>query len=259
MNRLTFIFALPVLMAAQDSGSKPLSTDQREKQLSTRVSPGLLGNSTFDSFASAAYALHYVVLTCKDEKVIRERLSNPFPEFYKPTWREILETLARQLRTTWSYSEKEACWLFAKPALPRPFKIDLAKGWKEEDCGFFISFQPPDAEVGMDVFYLGTYSFEKDSEKELLKARDHWALQFLKEINPKARIDDMKKVSIDGGEALHFETGAPREGVMWRQWVFARNGGVYGIVSALDKDRKALLKDVQGMVASFKFTSPTKQ
>lgn len=248
-----------LLLAAQESGPKPLTPEQREKQLNQRTSAGLLGMSTFDSFASAAYAMSDVVLTCEEGDVIKEPLSNPFPEFYKPTWREVMETLARQMRTSWSYSEKKATWMFAKPALPRPFKVELPKGWKDEDRGFYVFFQPPKAEVGMDVYLLGTYSFEKDADKEMVKVRDHWALAYLKEIDPKAKTEDMKKVKIEGSEALHFETKAPRPGVTWRQWVFTKDNAAYGIVSALDDDKKELLKDVQRMVASFKFVPAAKK
>lgn len=240
------------LILIQEEDPKPLTKDQQEKELAERTSAKLLGISTFDSFCSSAWALSDVAIYSDLEDIGKVKLMNPFLEAYKPTWREVFDTVARQTQTSWAYSEKEAGWVFRKPALELPFTIELAKDWTREDRGLYLFCKPPKAPVGMDVYLFGSYSFEKDADKEILKMRDAWALQLLQQIKPGMKIEDMKKVSIDGAEALHVETPAPKPKVVWRQWVFAKEGRVYAIVSALDESQDELVKDVQAMVASFK-------
>ena len=254
----SMVLAAAILAGLQEKERKPLTPDEREKQLNERVSIGLLDKGSLDAFISMAYAMSNVQISYVDPAFGRGRVDNPFPEFYTPTWREVFETIARQTRTSWTYSEKKGEWLFDKPAVAPTFQVTLAKGWAQEDRGYYVFFKPPKGPVGMDIYMLGTYSFDKDADKEMARVRDAWALNFLKPIRSEAKIEDMKKVEIDGSEALHLEAKAPKPGVVWRQWVFAKNGALFAIVSALDEDQAALVKDVQAMAASFKFVAPKK-
>ena len=230
----------------------PLTEKERTKQLNRRTSGALLGISTVNSFCSHAYALENVLLFSDLPDIGRIRLMNVFPESYKPTWREMLQTLARQTQTSWSYSGKHGGWLFDKPAMPLPFSLKMAEGWTREDRGSYLFCRPPGAPVGMDVYMLGTYSFAKEEDKNFTKVRDDWATRFLQRIKPDAKVKDMEKVEIDGVEALHFKTPAPKPGVIWRQWVFVKEGRAFAVVSALDAGQAGLLKDVRAMVSSLK-------
>lgn len=260
MQVLTVLSILGCLAVQQEPKQvtpTPLTAEQQAAQLKQRAAWSSIGN-TFDSFCTSAFTFSGVLLFSDLKGVGKVELVNPFPDSYKPTWREILDTLARQTQTSWSYSNKHGGWLFDKPALPLQFTIDLAKDWKQEDRGFYVFHKPPDVPVGMDVYQFGRYSFDKDADKECLKIRDRIALTLLEQISPKTKVEDMRKVAIDGTEALFFETPSPREGVTWRQWVFVKDGRAFGIVSALEDDKESLLKDVQRMVATFKLKKDEK-
>ncbi len=252
---ITFLTAVFALLL-QD---KPLTAEQQKAQLDSRHAWLDPLKPTFGKFCEHAYTFADVNIISEVPKIGKVEVINPFPESYKPTWREMFDTLARQTQTSWSYSDKDTAWVFAKPALATPFKFDLAKEWKQEDRGLYVFCKPPDAPVGMDIYQLGSYSFEKDADKEMLKIRDEIALRFLSRINPDIKVDDMKKVTIDGAEAVHVETPAPKEGVTWRQWVFVKDGRAYAIVSALDNDKEALVKDVKATVVGFKFVKEAKK
>ena len=68
-------------------------------------------------------------------------------------------------------------------------------------------------------------------------------------------IAEMRKVTVDSVEALYFQTPTPRAGVIWRQWVFVKNGRAIVIVSTLPDDNQQLLADVESMVKSFRVAS----
>ena len=238
---------------------KILSKEAQAAQLDARTDTRVFNGGTMDKFCELAWTFRDVNI-CSDLKEIGKiQLTCPFPAAYEPTWREVFETVGRQTQTSWKYSIKHGGWLFDKPALPPVFTFDLAKGWKQEDRGFYTFCQPPDMPVGMDIYHLGTYSFEKEADKELLKIRDACAVNFAKGIKPDVKLEEMKKTEIDGCEALFLETPAPKEKVMWRQWVFAKGGRAIAIVSALDEGKDALLKDVKAMAASFKFVKEPKK
>jgi hypothetical protein len=137
LPRLLLLAVLP-----QGETARPLTAERQASQLKTRTSAALLGMGSLNAFASSAYAADDVHLFWDDEKLGKVRPTNPFPESYRPTWGEVFEAIGRQTQTSWSYSEKRGGWVFAKPAQAMPFTFEL------------------DAPVGMDIYHLGTYSFD---------------------------------------------------------------------------------------------------
>ncbi len=258
------IILLALVALVQGDKPKPLTLEQQKERLDSRGDwpPVIAGRRSFGKFCENAYTFCDVNICSEVKDIGKIELVNPFPDDYKPTWREILDTVARQTQTSYSYSDKideTGSWNFEKPAKPLPFKVTLGKGWTQEDRGLYLFCKPPNALVGMDVYLLGTYSFEKDAAKEELKIRDKLALRFLSKISPDTKVEDMKKVTIDGAEAVSFEAPAPKKEVTWRQWVFVKDGQAFAIVSALDNDKADLVKDVQAQVASFKCVKDEKK
>jgi hypothetical protein len=57
---------------------------------------------------SGSYALAQVwVYAENDEQALyNTRISYPYPEFYKPTWGEVFDDIARQMRCRWEWNPK---------------------------------------------------------------------------------------------------------------------------------------------------------
>jgi hypothetical protein len=184
-------------------------------------------------------------------------LHSPFPEFYRPTVKELLTTIALQTKSSWVYDSQTDYWTFAKPAAAKPFSLELADKWTSDDRGFYVSYRPPSYPVGMDIYYYGSYSSEDPSQQRVLweRVRNSWATGFTSRLKRSVSISEMHAASVDGVEALYFEAPTPRPGVMWRQWVFVKNGHAFVIVSTLPTDDTKLLADVESMVKSFRLIS----
>jgi hypothetical protein len=248
----------PAAPPANDSGGlgkklkvDALTPDQQKAFLAKRTPGSLLGS--FDSFASLLYAVDNVIVSTDDEVVSRVRLSSPYPEFYKPTYAELFDVIARQTKSSWHYDTKNASWAFGKPTLPLPFTIDLAKGWTAENRGNYLFCKPPGATIGMDIYVLGSYSAEPADPALAGKMRDAAALLFAQNFKKDVTVKEMKSVKVGPYEALHFETPAPKAGVTWRQWMIAEGGQTLAIVSAIDTaNEKAVLPDVQTMAQTLK-------
>ena len=144
--------------------------------------------------------------------------------------------------------------MFAKPANRKPFTINLADKWLAEDRGIYNGYKPPTFPVGMDIYYYGVYSADDSKQEAALweKIRDAWAIGFASKAKRDITIAEMQKVSVDGVEALYFETPGVRPGVIWRQWALVKNGKAFVIVSALPAKDKQLLSNVEAMVESFR-------
>jgi hypothetical protein len=111
----------------------------------------------------------------------------------------------------------------------------------------------------MEVYLLGSYSFEEDAESQVKEVRrsqaKRWAEIFATEVTD----EDFSAVVVAGTEALYFESGVPQQpGFTCRQWHFMNEGRMFGIISVLnDGDAKTLLPDVQEMIGSIKFSAET--
>lgn len=211
---------------------------------------------TFNAYASFAYVTG-VNLECSDTEIASTYLQSPYPDFYKPTWSEVFDTVARQTGSHCYYVADRDTWMFAKPAMPLPFTISQAAGWTSEERGAYVSYRPPMAPVGMDIYMMGRYSVDSSDEGERKalfgKVRSAVAVMFAGPLKKGVTAADMTKTKLGEREALFFTTPAPKPGVVWRQWVIADSGMAFVIVSAIDKDREsAILPDVEAMVKSFR-------
>src|SRR5262249_30949389 len=149
--------------------------------------------------------------------VNRTKLSPVFPKSYKPTFKQLFETVARQTGSTMHYDPQEDFWVFDPPAMPLPYALNIAQGWRSEDNGLFVKYVPPLQPVGMDVYMLGTYSPADDVDLQH-RIRDTLAMQFAVHFDPNVTPDKMTVQKVSGTDALYFESPATRPGVMWRQW-----------------------------------------
>ena len=255
-RKTTFALALILLAsfdAARAQGQRPsLSAEQQSRLLSQRLPSGAIAG-TFGSYASLLFATSDVALHTDDEEIGGAELHSPFPDFYRPTLRELFDTIAVQTGSSWKYDPGRDYWVFAKPAAPKPFSVALAPKWASEERGIYTSYRPPTYPVGMDVYYYGVYSSDDPRQQVALweKIRGVWAPSFASHLKRGVSVAEMRKVNVAGAEALYFETPAPRPGVTWRQWAFVKDGKAFVIVSSLPAEDKTLLADVEAMVKSF--------
>ena len=211
-----------------------------------------MGN--LDSYCSLLYAVYDVAIHTESESVSKTTLSSPFPEFYRPTWREVFDTVARQTKSFWTYDATRDYWVFAAPQQPLPFEIQIAKGWKAHDEGFYVGYQPVIVPVGLDIYMLGHYSATNTNEAGDLfsRVREDIALRFAKRFKKDVSSKEMTEVSIGGLQALHFKVAA-QSGIIWRQWIVVDSGSAFAIVSAIKPEHeKEIYPDVEKMVESFK-------
>jgi len=247
-----------------DLEREALTSEQQAAFLARRTGGQML-MGTFGGVASYHYAAHNVCLHSDNQDVNMRSLQQVFPEFYAPTWRELFDEIAQQTGTRWKYDPKRDYWVFDLPPRPLPFRVDLAEGWEAQNRGLYLFTKPPIAPIGMDIYMLGTYSFdEKDPEKRRAvrnRIRYDLAQRFARSFKKDVTESDMTKVEVGGAEALHFETNTPkRPSARWRQWAFLAGGRGYVIVSIIEKENtKRLLPDVQAMVKSFRLKKTGKQ
>jgi hypothetical protein len=252
----TLMFVLLTLSIAslgQSQKRAALTSEQQKDLLSRRLPSGAI-TGTFGTFGSFLYAGLDVAIHTDDKEIGDTELHSPFPDFYKPTFKELLDTIALQTKSSWKYDSQRDFWVFAKPANPKPFAITLADKWIANDRGIYTSYKPPTYPVGMDIYYYGVYSVDDRKDEPALweKIRNSWAIGFASNFKRGISITEMQKVGVDGVEALYFETPTPRPGVIWRQWAFVKSGKAFVIVSTLPSDDKQLLSNVEAMVKSFR-------
>src|SRR5207244_1885953 len=111
-----------------------------------------IADGSFAKFTSFYYALKEVVIHSDSPAVNAAKMQNVFPDFYKPTYRELFETIARQTKSHFRYDEKHALWLFEPVEAKLPYQLKRADGWQSEDRGSHVKYTPPTAPVGMDVY-----------------------------------------------------------------------------------------------------------
>jgi hypothetical protein len=233
----------------------PLTEKQQKELLSGRMQSGAI-TGTFDSYTSFLFAFTEIAMHTEDGAINSTRLNSPFPAFYKPTLRQLFDTIALQTGSSWKYEAQRNYWVFAKPAIQKPYSITLADKWTRRDMGIYTGYAPATFPSGMDIYYYGIYSAEDGKREASLwtDVRNMWALNFASNFKRGVTIDDMKKVSVDGVEALYFETPAPRPGIIFRQWAFNKQGKMFVIISTLPTGDKQSVSDVEAMVKSFRVT-----
>ncbi|MEA3208709.1 MAG: hypothetical protein QOE70_1766 [Chthoniobacter sp.] len=308
MNMKLSVFATLLLSAgcgfcqdhpAKKESTKPSGTEKEEKYdkkvplkvlppaeldqiLQHRLNGGL--SDKFKQFANMFFVRSgldtgwNVGLSGADDEIARTELQPVFPQFYKPTLRELLDTIALQTFSTWSY-RKEDQFLgskanekedrsdiiivhFQKTQRAKPYEVTLATDWKSEDRGHWTACIPPSAPMGMDIYETGTYSAkDKAREPELFeRVRKAVALDWAQRVKPGSQADDLKRAKVGPFDALFFEsmidarTGSK---VHWRHWVFMAGNECYFIVSTIfPDDEKTFYPDVEGMLKTFRIRKP---
>lgn len=210
---------------------------------------------SFRNLASLLYAVDLATISTSDEDVSRAAISPIVGKDQKITMAELFETIARQTGTTCKYHEASKTWNFDPPAMPLPYTLKIAKGWRQEERGLYTSYIPPIAPVGMDIYMFGRFKGLDDNQ--LNSIRDKNALWFANRMSPEVAIKDMESKIVGGVEALYFKAKAPVENRQWRQWALVKNGQIFLIVSAVDdKNESKLVPDVEAMVSSFQVVEP---
>jgi hypothetical protein len=233
----------------------PLTEKQQKELLSGRMQSGAI-TGTFDSYTSLLFALNDIAMHTEDGEINSTRLNSPFPASYKPTVRQVFDTIALQTKSSWKYDAQRDYWVFAKPTIQKPYSITLAGKWTSQDMGIYTGYAPATFPSGMDVYYYGIYSADDGKREASLRTevRDLWAVRFASNFKRGVTINDMNKVSVDGVEALYFETPAPRPGITFREWAFNKQGKMFVIISTLPTGDKQSVSDVEAMVRSFRVT-----
>ncbi|MEW6363530.1 MAG: hypothetical protein AB1714_02705 [Acidobacteriota bacterium] len=250
------IVALSTIAATAHGEGPRLTPEQQRVFLASRAPSGSMTGS-FSSFASLLYAMQEVVIHSSDSRINATVLASFFPDFYKPTWREYLDDIARQSKCSYSHDAQTGYWVFSEPENSLPYSVDLAEGWTCHDEGRYVGYAPRGAPVGMDLYMLGEYSASPSEEAALYRrVRDALAITFASNFKQDVGITEMQEVLVDGAEALYFEAPAPRPGTLWRQWVFVKNGRAFAIVSAAAQDDAKVRSEIDGMIKSFHATLP---
>ena len=259
-----------------------LSDEKLEQLLDMRLD-GSIGNSfrQFSNMFLVKSRIDFGVgigLMSNSTKIADAPLQPVYPKSYQPTMREFLDVIGLQTKSDWKYdktnqfvqSDNEvkdpiqnlAIFEFTPAAKkrPKPYKINLAKGWKTIDNGNWVMHVPPTFPVGFDIYEMGVYSTdEADKTKFYQQIRKDVSLQWAGRVKPDAEADDLVNAKVGEYDALHFTSLIPSqfgEDVRWRQWVFMVDNRCYFIVSTILPEKDAeIIPDVEKMLASFKSTS----
>lgn len=256
MKIFTLLFIALVAFSTVSFGQakeQALTQAQQKAFLSERLPNGALTGS-FGSYGSLLFAVVDVAIHTDDKEIGAAALNSPFPEFYKPTWKELFAAIALQTQSSWKYDAARNYWVFAKLIAAKPFAVTLADKWTATDRGIYVGYKPPTFPVGMDIYYYGVYSADNSKEQASLweKVRNSWAIGFASKLKKDVSVSEMQKIKVADVEALYFQTTAPRNNVVWRQWSFVKDGHAFVIVSTLRSEDKQLLSEVEAMVKSFR-------
>jgi hypothetical protein len=246
----TLLSTFAVLFPA--SAQQPSLTPQTEATfLAQRI--GDFEEGTFDSVRATLLAAHKVAIRTSSDRIRQTAIEPTFPSFYVPTWKEVFAMIGWQTRSTWNYDRETGSRVFHDEAPPLPYRIRLAEGWKAEHHPIEVVYRPPKlAAVGMDIYWLGSYSTDQpDGGAMFQRVREDLAMHFVQGYVDGVRPAMMKLTNVGKTEALYFTTLSER-GLVWRQWVMLAKGQALAIVSAIQPEHeKDLLPDVLSMVNSF--------
>lgn len=257
---------------------KPLTQEKLKKLLQQRVKGGI--GYSFRQFANMFLVSSKlqlgtgVGLMTSEQDIAKIPLLSPFPASYRPTLREMLDSIALQTYSKWKYDPSSryikseidakgpfdglAIFEFTKTKRDKPFEVKLAKGWKANDEGTWVMYVPPSFRVGMDIYEMGTYSSDKTptDPKFFEKIQQDVSLEWAQKMNPKATLKDLQIKPVGKFEALYYEAMIPsifKKDVKWRQWVFMDGNQCYFVVSTiLPELEDKIYPDVEQMLKSFK-------
>ena len=232
-----------------------MTPEQLEKFLHARTSTGMMDGSSFESFTSLLWGLSEVGVWSEGIDAGQIRLQNPFPEKYQPTWKELMDTLALQVRCGWHYDHETGYWVFEKKTLKYPFALKMPEGWQRREKGACVAFVPPVAPVGMDVYIMGHCSSDDPAKLPGLftDAVKKVSMKFARLFKSDVADADFKSAKVCGENAQYFSAPTPRDPKLkWRQWAFVKSGWSFIIVCVIsDENETRLLGDVNKMMATF--------
>ncbi len=233
-----------------------LTAEDQLKILNSRANTATMLGSFYE-FNNALACMHEPFLMTTSVEVSKTPLQTVHVADYKPTQAELFESMARQTGTSIKYNPTFVSkWISAPPAMPLPFSITVAEGWKLEDRGLYAAYIPQLQPFGLDIYMFGRYSgLSAEKTREVRNAN---AIRFAKQFDQTIKPESMKELKVGDCDALYYETTPPhRPDGRWRQWSLVKNGEAFVIVSAIqDKNASVLVPQVQNMVASFHVSEP---
>ncbi len=271
--------------ASKDSGKvyqikiKVLSAKEQEALLEERLSGDTVG--AFGPFCNMFFVRSKIDtskaigLMCKIPGAESVDLEPAFASNYKPTLRELLDTLAAQLKARWVYADRSQVMDSTMPPdgksitdiaifdfVPAESKFDCEMtpidGWKVSPQSNFVMYVPPIAPMAMDMHVLGKVSASDPTKQAKLIAdtpRD-FALDQFRRFKPQAKAEDLKKTKVGSYDAYFFETALPPSGeekVHWRQWHFMVGNQLYYVISTIiPSQEKQLYPAVEQMIKTFR-------
>jgi hypothetical protein len=216
---------------------------------------GALGGRTFRAFMSSSFATADVWIYAKDDAkdIYDASFQYPFPRFYRPSWRETFDIIARQIGCKWCWNPENRQFAFERTDDPPPFGVTIADGWVVEDRGLYLWYAPKGKPCGLDIYWFGHYTNRDDDPELFSRVREYFAIRSLADWPNPPTLQDMSIVKVGNHDALFITRDAPRGDVIWRQWSMVIDGNAYLIVSAIEKaDDNLYRPQVEQMLASFR-------
>lgn len=263
---------------------KVLPPEELERLLNQRLS-GWLGYS-FAQFANMFFVTSRmdldvgVGLTAHGIDVEKIHLEPAFPSTYRPTLKELLDAIAMQTKSHWTYEAKDqlvksssklpekelegiAIIMFSPAEQTLPYEMTPPKDWLAVDRTNWIMYVPPIAPLAMDLHVSGRLSAsDKAKEDQLFKSAPvDAALDVLKRVRPDATSKDLKKTKVGPYDAYFFENQLPTTGegkIRWRQWHFMVGNQLCFVISTIKNEQDdRLYPDVEAMLKTFRVAGST--
>jgi hypothetical protein len=252
-----------------------------EKLLAGRLNGFLAPNQPFVDFMSEFFVRSKLDLNMsigvasKSAQINAAVLEPAFPANYKPTLRELLDAIALQTNSKWSYEESAqvvptedqseaplegiAIFEFTPLEQPKPlgFAMTPASGWRVERHGNWEAYIPPTAPLALD-FHVSGQITDDDAGKQAetqAKAPEKVCIDAYKKVKPIAAARDLTKAKVGPYDAFYCEHSLPiktGENIRWRQWNFIVGDQLMYVVSTIPKEKESeLLPAILEMVKSF--------
>ncbi len=210
---------------------------------------------TFDGFAAQCHAAGNVAVAAAGPDAAALADANvgfDYPPFYRPSWGEVFDHVARQMRCRWTVDPASGRFRFERTDAAPPFDVRPAPGWRTEDRGSYVWHAPADQPFGLDVYDFGHYAADPARPDLYARVREHFALRDVAGWPHPPTLAQMATVKVAGVDALYLRADTPRPGGLWRQWSLVADGHAIVMVSAMPRDREVTLGPaVDRMVASF--------
>lgn len=264
---------------------KPLTDEQLRRLLDTRLNETMSqmmaqsANQPFGQFANMFLAFSTMTvgrgvgLMTPDHEVSKRTVQSPYPLSYRPRLREVLDSLALQTFSKWSYdpsskylhSEVEhggpvdnlAMFEFVPAERELPYALALAAGWKANDKGNWVMYVPPAFIVGMDIHNMGQYSSDGDNQSDFFRGvAEEVSLEWARRIGQKISAADLTAAKVGKYDAQFFDVTLPtRDGkqLRWRQWVYMVDDVCYAVISTIFPSHEAtIFPDIEKMLPTFR-------